>query len=342
MPLVTVCVPCYNAGKTILKTLNSIVSQTYKNLEILVVDNVSTDNTVSICRSVKDSRIRIVQNEKNIGGENNWSRSIELATGEYIAVFHSDDLYCPTLVEKQVQAFRQYPEINAVFPMSYLIDPNDRIIGERPLPKELKNKKEVSFDELFVAILTNHNSFLTTPGVMVRGELYKKLAPFRLDIFDTAADLDMWFRISKSGPVVLIDEYLMKYRISPTQGGYLIVSVREEEAAFYKVMDAYLPGVAAHYPIPKNSLDRYELFRNNDRIKRSMNMILNGKTSAAKPLLKQSISPGIFRKLVKNFYNTYSLILVMMGIVLYLSIFVSGERAAAGFFKKIFYYYQFM
>ena len=103
-PLVSICIPTYNVEKTIAETLNSIIDQTYKNLEIVISENASTDNTLSLLDKFNDPRIKIYRTSKTIIAEQNFSRCIELATGDYIAIFHADDLYNSNMVEKQVQA----------------------------------------------------------------------------------------------------------------------------------------------------------------------------------------------------------------------------------------------
>ena len=71
--LVSVCVPVYNGANTIEETIKSIIDQTYKNIEIIVVDNCSTDNTVSILRAIDDERLKIYVNDSNLGMEGNWN-----------------------------------------------------------------------------------------------------------------------------------------------------------------------------------------------------------------------------------------------------------------------------
>ena len=204
-PLVSICLPTYNAGKTVMSTLQSVLNQTYQNLEILVVDNASTDNTMSLLLQVNDPRLVIHRNERLIDGHANWSKSIELATGEYIAVFHADDLYLPDMVEKQVRVLQDNPSVGAVFTMANLINDRDEVVGETKLPAKLRGKVIYHFPEIFFGILENGN-FLVCPSSMVRGKLYKELAPFDVDRFGTCVDLDMWLRILGKGPVGVLDE----------------------------------------------------------------------------------------------------------------------------------------
>lgn len=101
-PKVSILIPVYNRERIILETLNSAVSQTYKNIEVIVVDNKSTDNTFEVIKEFAKSypNVKAYQNEENIGPVRNWRRCLEYATGEYVKILWSDDLIAPTFIEK--------------------------------------------------------------------------------------------------------------------------------------------------------------------------------------------------------------------------------------------------
>ena len=308
-PLVSVCIPTYNAEKTVVSTVQSILNQTYQNLEIIIVNNASTDNTLALLQQFKDPRIQIYTNGKNIGGEKNWSRCIGLTSGEYIAIFHADDLYMPKMVEKQVQVFHDDPAIGAVFTMANHINDRGEIIGESILlPVELRGKGIYHFPEIFISIMGNLN-FLMCPSAMVRSEIYKELAPFNYERFGTSADLDMWLRILERHPIAILDEKLMSWRVSnkvivkieevylkvkPTQRSYLRY-LRTEEADFFKVMDYYLSVKSDDLDIPQSALNKYELLRSRDNIRRAMNHLIKGQSQDAKKLLRKSFSSRVFK-----------------------------------------------
>lgn len=311
-PLVSVCIPTYNVEKTVVSTLQSILNQTYQNLEIIIVDNVSTDDTLALLRQYNGPKIKIYTNSKNIGGEKNWSRCIELASGEYIAIFHADDLYKPDMVEKQVQAFQDNPSVGAVFTMANHINDRDEVIGEHKLPVELKGKGIYYFSEIFISILGNLN-FLVCPSAMVRSEIYKELAHFNDERFGTSADLDMWLRILERHPIAILDEKLMCWRVSnkvivkigeiyckvkPTQRSYLCRYLRTEQADFLKVMDYYLSVKFGDMDIPNSALNIYELQRSGDNITRAMNHLIKGQSQDAKKLLRKSFSIRVYRAMV--------------------------------------------
>ena len=99
--LVSILIPTYNREKIILETLNCAVNQTYKNTEVIVVDNKSTDNGFEIIKGFAKSHpnVRVYQNEENIGPVKNWLKCMDYATGEYAKILWSDDLIAPDFIE---------------------------------------------------------------------------------------------------------------------------------------------------------------------------------------------------------------------------------------------------
>jgi glycosyltransferase involved in cell wall biosynthesis len=293
-PLISICIPTYNADKTVMDTINSILNQTYKNLEIIIVDNASNDETLTIVNKFIDPRIKIYKNCINIGAENSFSRCIELATGEYIAIFHADDIYLPDMIKKQVQAFQANSSVGAVFTMAYHINDKGELIGEHKIPVSLKGKRIYYFNEIFISIMENLN-FLICPSAIVKSEIYKKLSPFRGEKFGTSADLDMWLRILEICPISILEEKLMNYRLSRTQGSHVYGHLRTEEADFFKVMNYYLSKKSGVLNIPKRALNKYELLITRDKIMRTLRFLYKGQSRDAKRLMKESFSFTMFK-----------------------------------------------
>lgn len=101
-PLVSIVIPVYNREQYIADCIQSALDQTIKNLEVVIVDNCSTDNTLGICKGIaeKDGRVRVYENESNIGPVRNWIKVIELAQADLIKILWSDDLISETFIEK--------------------------------------------------------------------------------------------------------------------------------------------------------------------------------------------------------------------------------------------------
>lgn len=125
MPRVSVIMPSYNKEKYIAKSIKSILNQTYRDFELLIIDDVSTDSSVEIIRSFDDPRIRFYQNEQNVGMAANRNIGIEKAGGEFIALLDADDLSTEYRLEKEVQFLDDNPDIDVVFGAFDEIDEND-------------------------------------------------------------------------------------------------------------------------------------------------------------------------------------------------------------------------
>ena len=115
MKRLTVLMPVYNVDPYVSDAIESVLSQTYSDFELLVLDDCSTDNTADIVKSFKDSRIRLVSNEVNLGLAENLNKGIELANTEFIARMDGDDIACPLWLEKGVRRWEY-----AVLGLSFL------------------------------------------------------------------------------------------------------------------------------------------------------------------------------------------------------------------------------
>jgi glycosyltransferase involved in cell wall biosynthesis len=265
-PLVSICIPMFNAEKTIAKTIASIIGQIYKNIEIIIVDNCSLDASVRIIQEFVDPRIKIIQNDEHLpAAENNWNRCFQYVHGEFMAIFHADDVYLPDMIFRQIAMFKKNPTIGCVFTKGNIINENDDIIGELKLPQDMTGADPYTYSQLLNSILEN-GDFLLCPSAMMRSDLYKKLSPFRYDQFGSASDLDMWLRAAKCAPVTIINEKLMNYRISKSQGTQVLNSGRTHEADFFRVMDFHIAQNQKPDEISQKTMNKYNISRFGDQL----------------------------------------------------------------------------
>nr|WP_154324761.1 glycosyltransferase family 2 protein [Pantoea sp. 201603H] len=103
LPLISIVIPTYNRADIILNTIASVTNQTYKNIEIFIIDDASTDNTKEIMAAVSDPRVHFISLEKNTGGARPRNEGIERSSGEFIALLDSDDEWLPNKLESQYQ-----------------------------------------------------------------------------------------------------------------------------------------------------------------------------------------------------------------------------------------------
>jgi glycosyltransferase involved in cell wall biosynthesis len=289
LPLVCICIPAYNAEKTIAATLRSVLEQTYQHLIIQVVDNNSSDATVSIVQSFSDERITLHRNLANIGGEGNFNRCIALASGKYTAIYHADDIYNPEMVEAQVAFLEQHLQACAVFTEALLIDEFDKHIGAIRQPINLASSGPLHhFPEVLKAIL-EHSNFLICPSLMAHTGVYQNhIKSWRGELFGSGADLDVWLRMLQLGPVGILAKASMCYRISRSQGS-ANVRLDTERAAFFGVVDHYLAQADVRSLLTAADLMNYQRLEDRDRIMRAVNALLQDQPEQA-----VALCPNIF------------------------------------------------
>ncbi len=131
-PLVTVGIPVYNGKRFLNAALDSILTQTYSNLEIIICDNASTDGTAEICEryAAKDHRIQYHRNEENLGAARNYNLTVERASGKYFKWAAYDDLCAPTFIERCVAMLEREPGVTLAYPKTLVIDEQGRIIND--------------------------------------------------------------------------------------------------------------------------------------------------------------------------------------------------------------------
>lgn len=216
-PKVSICVPAYKAANTIRRTLQSLVIQTYKNIQIIVVDNNSNDGTVEIAKEFADKYnfVFVIEHDVTVPGHENFDRCIRYASGDFLCIFHSDDVYKNTIIEEEVNFLVEHPEVGAVFSYGYIIDENDNIITKYNTNRSFLNQQVYSFDELFPKVICYGNPFMT-PTAMVRTEIYKMeiIRHSRYDNFYGTFDLDVWLRILKKHKIGFLFKRLIFYRMS--------------------------------------------------------------------------------------------------------------------------------
>jgi glycosyltransferase involved in cell wall biosynthesis len=204
MPEVSVVIPAYNSAQFLGEALQSVFEQTFKDYEIIVVDDGSTDQTRKVVDRYKD-RVRYVFQE-NGGPAKAKNRGIRDCLGEYIAFLDADDVWLPLKLEKQVSMFRQNPELAMVFTENAVFNRSCTYVTSMG-----KRKRLMQGD---VARNIFLRSGVVTPTVMVRKVVFDKIGLFEEEL-RVAEDDNMWVRIAANFKVALIDEPLVKVRAHP-------------------------------------------------------------------------------------------------------------------------------
>ena len=282
-PLVSIIVPAYNAEKYLRASLDSILSQTYRNSEITVWDDASTDTTPAILNSYADS-VRVIRQPGNRGIYDNVNDGIAMAKGEFIAIYHADDIYMPTMVEREVEFLVKYPRAGAVFTNMTFMGPDSEDLGRLELPEELPKACPLDYGAVLNGLLQHKNHFLMCPTAMVRAAAYREVGVYRQNLFFDSSDLDMWVRIARKYPVGLLEERLLRYRHFHNSSSLRYQKLRTEEDLHFRIVDLCLDDGGRSLATPE-ALAAHEAHRAEDlMIAATSNYIMDRREDAARLL----------------------------------------------------------
>ena len=221
--LVSICIPTYNGEKFLIECLDSALDQTYTNIEILIVDDCSSDRTVKITESYlqKDKRIKIYKNTKNLGLVNNWNKCLQLSKGEYIKFAFQDDILLSTCVEDLMLAVKG--KKMAVCNREFIFE--NSVSDEK---KNYYNQELLTLQKLFdpksSAFISNKkisqfaaqhlsSNFIGEPtAVIFEKKLIDEVGYFNTNL-NQICDLEYWLRISTVYGLVYVPKKLVKFRI---------------------------------------------------------------------------------------------------------------------------------
>jgi glycosyltransferase involved in cell wall biosynthesis len=231
--LVSICIPTYNSEFFLEGTLASILGQSYQNIEIIIGDNCSSDKTIQIIENYakKDFRISYYKNEFNIGYSKNCNKLISKSNGDYICIYHSDDIYHSNIIEKQVNFLNHYDEISGVFTHYNRINEFGEIIEKTKFQiQSIEQVIIVNLDEFIKIVLLKGGSCFCCPTSMIRREVYSFLNCYD-ESLKYIEDQDMWARILLNGSLAILNEKLINYRIHNKQWSSIYLDIERKEEA---------------------------------------------------------------------------------------------------------------
>jgi glycosyltransferase involved in cell wall biosynthesis len=204
-PEVSVIMPVFNAGSFIWQAIESILNQTFRNFELIIIDDASTDNSIQVVKDIFDSRIRLITNERNVGIVGSRNKGIEVSRGEFIAMMDADDISLPKRLELQVQYMRQHPNVSAVASKLALID----AIG-RPAGRWIEDENATSFEEIKKTLPIIN--CLGQSTMLIRKKIFDKLLYNPHHRY--SEDWGLWLAMLAEGCIInKIDKVLIEYRV---------------------------------------------------------------------------------------------------------------------------------
>ncbi len=203
-PLISVILPVYNANGYLPLAIESILAQTYKNFELIAIDDGSTDNSLDILKKYakKDSRIKVLHNKRNLNIANSLNIGIKHAKGQFIARMDADDISLPHRFQKQIHFLLKHPEIVILGGQVRTIDVNGKALGRKLFP--------VLDNEIRESLYTSNP--IQHPTAIINKFLLPKNFSWYNPSLPPAEDYDLFFRLGQYGKYHNLNKFVLKYR----------------------------------------------------------------------------------------------------------------------------------
>lgn len=272
---ITVCIPSYNRANTISNSINSILKQSYENIEILIIDNASTDNTKEVVESFDDPRIKYLYFPDLLEVNYNFMRAISCASTEIVCLFHSDDYYFPNIIEEELK---------------YLVESDVGAVFSKMIPRKIDMNGSIEISNCdtkvkeYEVIRYNHKKFfeeslkrgipVACPTLMTKKSVIKEVG--LLDKKEgLISDISLWLPIARKCDIIDLQTPLMFYGTSDDQLSHKIHHKRIVQSPQFKVLDKELSDFSDL--VSKESINKYNYRKMKDYIHISKNSFFSGK-----------------------------------------------------------------
>lgn len=230
-PKVSVLMPIYNGEKFLRQAIDSILTQTFKDFEFLIIDDGSVDKTAHILKTYKDSRMQIITHKTNKGLIFSLNQGIKIAKGKYIARMDADDISLPDRFIKQVKFMENNPKVAVCGTWIKLINNKNNDIWQPP-----SDHKTIKSLSLFYSSIYH-------PTALIRNDTLKRHGLSYNSSFIHAEDYELWVRIMEYAKVVNLKETLLLHRIHPNKVGNIINQIQVESANRVRLYQLHKLGI---------------------------------------------------------------------------------------------------
>lgn len=238
-PLVTIICLSYNHEKFVIESLNSVINQNYAPIELLIVDDFSTDNSKAVIENwlVQQPQVLFIANTNNLGNTKSFNNALKLAKGDYIIDLAADDVLLPNGIEMQVNAFQKsaYPNLGIVYGNAEMINENGIFVSNYfPINNSGNVIEKRITGDVYESILKTGNSICSV-STMIKKSVFEELNGY--DETLAYEDLDLWIRASRKYDFDFIDSVLIKKRIvSNSLGSQFFKRNHKINQSTYKIL----------------------------------------------------------------------------------------------------------
>ncbi len=218
--LISIILPVYNSEKYLQEAIESILNQSHKNFELLIMEDGSTDDSIKILNSIEDERVKIYLSENNLGQANQLNKGISISKGDFIAIMHADDIMYKDKLQKQLNFLAENKKID-------ICGCNVQLIGEKSEIWKYPISNSACKDILLKSVPFAH------PTILARKEIFTdQYEPYKQEMVPVE-DYDLWVRLANKYEYANINEVLLSYRIHSEQISQ--VNKSKEVQLIYKI-----------------------------------------------------------------------------------------------------------
>lgn len=300
---VSICIPNYNNARFIKECIESCLSQNYDDLEIIIIDDCSTDNSLEIIKQFHDPRIKFFKNPKNIGRIKNINQCFKKASGDFVTILPSDCyLNFDTSIKERIEMFIKNQDLVMVFSGVRLIDEKGKIIGEK-----------IPFSQDFIKTSDDFFGIISRGNIIYTGSnLIKKEALKRINFFSEylpvsgSRDWHAWLKLTLLGKVGYISKPLFCERIHSGN----ITFLQEKSLEFARNEYVVLKDIFDNLPSSKKNLEKWKIVAFRSLLER---LIIKSISSSLNGDLKLALSYLNFIKKYLSPYNKIRYQIFMLG-----------------------------
>ena len=295
-------VPCFNSEKTIERTVKSILNQSYRNFDLYIHDDCSTDNTLKILEKLNINKtFHILTNPSNLGLYGNFNNILNKVNSKYFAIFHSNDEYDKEIIKHEI-SFLKNNDVAAVFTDGVLE------VGKnlsRIIPQKIFNQKNniFNYDQTFNLVLRYFN-FLACSSAMFDSSIIKSIGKFD-EKYGMSIDLNMWFRLLEKKPIGIINKVLVKADLenSSSMNEFKKTSLND----FFLVIDSIIEKKYQN-KLTKYQNTNYKILKMRDYCRVLYNFYNQDDTTKKKKTIKE-IQPFF---IIKNFFKSKKCLVILI------------------------------
>jgi glycosyltransferase involved in cell wall biosynthesis len=213
VPKVSILIPTFNRANYLRMAVDSAIAQTYPNIEVLVLDDCSTDETVNLSEAYSNTaNVKFIRNENNIGFVKNWNKAVSLSSGEYIKIIGDDDILSADCVAEQARILDEHPDVGVVCCNCSIIDEGNRVKSANNLYRLFSRDTKENGREFIKNYLLGKRTVGWPGAILFRRQDINKAGGFDPQA-GCPADIDMWCRILQVKDFYYLDKMLAYCRL---------------------------------------------------------------------------------------------------------------------------------